>query len=416
MANGPLKTAFVAHWFPKPSETFVFREIKGLWEQGLPLKVFSLYGPLKEDLSPEMRAARLPVERLGAAGLGRVIRAAGPRLLGLPGPARRLIRPMLPGRWRDLELAGENLWALGAGTWLAQRCVEDGVGHIHAAWASGPATSAWVASLLSGIPFSFSARAVDIYPPDKALAAKIRAAAFIRTESRATPAHLHRLAPGCGDKIFPVPSPLTLDPGPAVQPRFQPPFRLLAVGRLVRKKGFEFLLRACGLLAREGWDFCLDLVGWGPEGRRLVSLARRLGLEGRVSFAGFVSHDRMAAYYKGADLFVMPSLVLPRGDRDGLPNALVEALAHGLPVVAADVSGIREVVRSNETGVLVDRASPGELARAVSGLLEDREKALAMGREGRGLVSRIFDPEQNARRLMDLFAAHSKARAESGRG
>lgn len=405
-ANPLPKTAFVAHWFPKPSETFVFREVQGLWERGLPLVVFSLYGPLRQDLSPEMRATRIPVERMGAARLRSLLKEVDLRLL--PGPARRLLRPFLPRRWRDLELAGENFWALGAGFWLARRCRELGVGHLHAAWASGPATSAWIASRLTGIPFSFSARAVDIYPPDPFLGRKLEAAVFIRTESRATPGHLARLAPDCRGKIFPVPAPLTLVRGEMAGPRSEAPFRILAVGRMVPKKGFRFLVRGCGLLVREGWDIRLDLVGWGPEARRLKALARELGLAGRIRFPGFVSHDRMADYYSRADIFVMPSLVTPRGDRDGLPNALVEAMSRGLPVVATDVSGIGEVVRNNETGVLVDRSSPRDLARGVARLLGDREGAGRMGVRARELVNRVFDQGRNARRLMELFAAHSR--------
>ncbi len=416
MGAGLPKTAFVAHWFPKPSETFVFREIRGLQRRGLPLLVFSLYGPLRKNLSAEMAANRLPVERLGLGYLPHVPRELNRWRRRCPGLVELTARVVLKNRWRDLEMCGENVWALLAGFRLARRCAEERVGHIHAAWASGPATSAWTASRLTGIPFSFSARAVDIYPPDGALARKIEAASFVRTESRAVPNYLVGRAPGCRDKIFTVHSPLTLGRDKKAEVLFKPPYRLLAVGRLVRKKGFEFLLRACALLARQGWDFRLDLVGWGPEGGRLVSLAARLGLEDRVDFPGFVTHDRVASYYNKADLFIMPSLILPKGDRDGLPNALVEAMSHGLPVVATDVCGIGEVVVNGETGVLIPRAVPKDLARAAAFLLGDRERALGMAEKGRALVNSLFDPALNADRLIELFKAHSGAGEGPGRG
>ncbi len=410
------KTAFVAHWFPKPSETFVFREVKGLWERGLPLIVFTLYGPLKKNLSPEMAAPGVPVERLGVRCLSSLGREVNYWRRERPGLVNRTMRTVLERKWRDLEQTGENIWAFWAGLALGRRCLEKGVGHIHAAWANGPATAAWVASLLTGIPFSFSARAVDIFPPDGALAEKMRAAVFVRTESRATPAHLLRQAPDCGAKIWTIHSPLTLEHTDLALLRLEPPFRLLAVGRMVRKKGFEFLIRACALLASQGLDFRLDLVGSGPCQRRLIGLTRELGLQKEIRFPGFVPHHRVGVYYRRADLLVAPSLVRSKGDRDGLPNVIVEALSHGLPVVATDVSGIREAVRHNETGILVERADPMELAKAVHRMVSDRDKAVEMGRRGRDLAGREFDPEINSRLLMKLFRTNSSMGRKHGDG
>ena len=407
LKQGLPKVAFVAHWFPKPSETFIFQEIKGLWERGLPLTVLSLYGPLKKNLSPDMAAPGMPVERLGIRYFSSLGREINYWRREKPGLVNRALRTVLKRRWRDLEQTGENMWAFWAGLALGRRCQELGVGHIHAAWASGPATAAWTASMLTNIPFSFSARAVDIFPPDGALAQKMRAASFVRTESRATLAHLLSQAPDCAAKIKPVYSPLTLDHCDQAELRLEPPFRLLAVGRLVRKKGFEFLIKACAILAAQGLDFRLDLVGSGPCRKRLDRMVRELGLGSQVRFHGFVPHHRVGAFYLNADLLVVPSLVRSGGDRDGLPNVIVEAMSHGLPVAAAAVSGIREVVRDNETGILVDRAESPKLAQAITKIVSNRDRAVAMGRRASELVRQEFDPDKNARRLMDLFRADS---------
>ncbi len=182
--KGP-KVAYVLHWFPEPSETFIFNEVRYLHAGGLPLRVFTLYGRLKRNLSPEMDSVAVPVERLGIRFAPRIPQALGLWRSRNPDTWKALFHTVPLRRWSDLETAGENLWAFFCGFELARRCVEENITHIHAPWANGPATAAWVASRLSGIPFSFAAHATDIYPPDGALAEKISASSFVRTENRA---------------------------------------------------------------------------------------------------------------------------------------------------------------------------------------------------------------------------------------
>jgi glycosyltransferase involved in cell wall biosynthesis len=399
----PHRTAYVLLWFPKDSETFIFGEVAGLRAAGLPVAVFCLYGRRDRGLSRAMGAYDGPVERLGLRSAcaipleilwwaRRAPRAAGGVL------REALIRPT-----RGLEKAAENLWALACGFRLARRFRQERIEHIHAPWACGPATAAWAASRLTGIPFSFTARAWDIHPPDGLLETKIREAALVRSETGYNAQYL--ASRYCVDlERFHVTrngAPLTGCPEAPVALR--PPYRLLAVGRLVPKKGFDVLIRACAVLRGQGFDFRLVLAGDGPQRRALEALSDRLGLRERVRFLGFLPHERVTGLYARADLFLAPSVVDRTGDRDGIPTVILEALLHRLPVIAARVSGIPELIEDGVTGRLVPPGDPEALARAVARMAADRESALAMAARGRDRVREQFDMGRNTERILRLY-------------
>ena len=389
-----LRTAYILLWFPKPSETFVFREVQDLRRLGLPLRMFSLYGEWSRDLSAEMREAASDVERLGYRAFP-AIAAAVTR----SGRAAQLLRYALCCSG-GCEKWAENFWALLAGFHLAVRFQAEGIQHIHAPWASGPATAAWIASQLTGIPFSFTARAWDIHPPDGLLREKIRDAVFVRCETAAARAHLTDFTKDAG-KLHVTYNGLPLTARGDTPVPMRPPYQLLAVGRFVRKKGFDQLLRALHLLAAGGVDVRLTIAGDGPQRRALQRLARRLNVA--VRFTGFVPHDRISELFEASDIFVMPSVVAPSGDRDGLPTVLLEALAHRLPVIATNVAGIPELIVDNVTGFLVPERNPAALADAVRRLVVDRDAALALAGRGRDRVREMFDPDRNHRRVLELY-------------
>ena len=228
--------AYILLWFPKPSETFIFREVMGLREMGLPLKVFSLYGRLIDKLSPEMTAVSDQVERLGIPFL----KSAPGELAHWHRRDGRLVRTVLrdslqTAKSGGLEKTGENLWATICGFRLARRFEEEGIRHIHAPWANGCATAAWVASRLTGIPFSFSARAWDIHPPDGLLTRKIRDAQFVRSETAYNVPYLGGFVNGDTGKIHAIYNGLPLKGDQEAPVHMVPPYRLLAVGRFVGK-------------------------------------------------------------------------------------------------------------------------------------------------------------------------------------
>jgi len=397
--------AYILLWFPKPSETFIFSEVEGLLNMGWPLKVFSLYAGLDKNLSPSMKDISRHVYSMGTRFAWRLLLDYLYWLFRKPGKALSLPYRILLRRWRNLEQLGENLWAFSCGFHLARVMEHSGIRHIHAPWANGPATAAWVCSALTGIPFSFSARAGDIYPQDGALADKIRAAAFVRSENRTNVDYLTGHAEECRAKIHPVYNPLPMTVRENATVSMKPPIRMLAAGRFVGKKGFDVLLKAAAILRTRGLEFRLSLVGDGPLRRSLERETDALGLQGHVSFEGFLSYDLMARRFRESDLFVMSSVVMPNGDRDGLPTVILEAMAHGLPVVATDVCGIKEVVTPGSTGWLVNPGDPGAIAEAVLEAVSDRDRAMAIARKGQTLVLESFSPAGPLKAMAELFSA-----------
>jgi len=409
--SAPPKTAYVLLWFPEPTETFLFREVVGLWDRGLPLEVHTLYGSLRRKLTPEMRELSRPVQRMGIKALPRILWAALHWWLRRPGACLRLWSSIPFRNWKGWEKGGENLWAFLCCFLLASRLERQGVAHVHAPWASGPATAAWGAARLLGIPFSFTARAWDIHPPDGGLPDKVRAAAFVRCNAGVNVPYLRQLAGLEGGdeaaKVRLVYNGISLTTGEEAPVAMRPPFRLLALGRFVGKKGFEYLVQACKILQDGGVEFRLTLAGSGPLEGSLRRQVRELGLEDRVRFPGFVPHHEVGALFRDADVFVMPCVVDASGDRDGIPNVIMEALAHRLPVVASDVSGVSELIVDGETGLLARERDPQSLAMAVSAMFTDRERAVSMAEAGRARALEMFDPDRNYLAIMELLAQYT---------
>ncbi|WP_243362401.1 glycosyltransferase [Fundidesulfovibrio terrae] len=400
------KTAYVLLWFPLSSETFIFREVQALRRQGLNVQVYSLYGKKLRNCSPEMLDFSYGVRRMGLFAVPFIIRDILYWNRKNPGCFKALAKEVLLRRWCSLEVTGESWWAFLAGFRLARLLERDGAGHIHAPWAGGPATAAWVASRLTGIPFSLAGRAGDIYPPDGALAEKIRDSLFVRVNNRANVDYLSSQAPAHASKINLVYNSLTLRENGESDVNMTPPVKLLAVGRFARTKGFDVLLKACRVMMDRGFDFKLTLVGSGFQGPHLKNLHRRLDLARCVDMPGFLPHDQLTHLLKTHDMLVVPSVVHSSGDRDGIPNVIMEALSHRLPVVATDVCGITEVIRHGETGLIAPQKDPKALADAIMDMASDRARAVDMAARGRDLVKEMFDPQANGARLFELFKRH----------
>jgi colanic acid/amylovoran biosynthesis glycosyltransferase len=408
---GP-RVAYLLLWFPEPSQTFVLDEVNTLVRLGLDARVYTLYGPRPASAIAGMAEVLAPVHHLGTAALPRLVRDLL-RLGRSRGPgAAPFLRRVMVRRWRSPETGGEALWACLTGVHLAGLLTADGIDHIHAPWANGPATAAWVASTLSGIPFSFSGRAHDIYPPDGALQEKMAAAQFIRTNTRINQQYLGDLCPHLAGKVVNVYNGVSLTPAAGPRPLARRPFHLLALGRLVPKKGFTVLMEACRRLAAQGLDIRLTLAGDGPERGKIRELIHREGLAQRVNLPGAVPHREVARLMAAADLLVMPSLITPWGDRDGIPNVILEALLCAVPVVASAVSGIPEVIREGDTGWLTAPGDPEALARAVVAALADPEEARRRAGRGRDLVAREFDSRKNYARLKARFEVAARPHQE----
>jgi glycosyltransferase involved in cell wall biosynthesis len=303
---------------------------------------------------------------------------------------------------------------------VADRCAKAGVGLIHAHFANSPGTVAWFASRMSGIPFSFTAHAKDLYlTAPRSLCRRARDASFIATCTGHNVEYLRSILPERDhDKVHLAYHGVDLvrfgkrsAPPPAGNGVF-----ILSVGRLVPKKGHDDLIDALAILAGKGVPFRCEIVGGGPLHDELQERIDRLGLSGQVTLVGAKAQVDLIEYYRRADIFALAPRVVANGDRDGIPNVLAEAMAIGVPVVGTAVSGIPELIRNGESGLLVEPNAPGEMAAALARLVEDpalRER-LACG--ARAALERNFDCLKTTRELRRLMraCANGATQAQSG--
>jgi glycosyltransferase involved in cell wall biosynthesis len=284
------------------------------------------------------------------------------------------------------------------------------VRHLHAHFCHGAATVAWLAAKMTGLPFSFTAHAKDIYceslNPAGLLRRKLDEASFAVTCTEANREHLQRLTSTPIHRVYHGLSAEFSELAAAAPPISRPAggLRALAVGRLVPKKGFDVLVEACAILERRGVPFDAVIVGESGEHEREIRdrIAAR-GLGGRVRLAGPMAQAELYRQYAEATAFCLPCRVLDDGDRDGLPNVIVEAMACGLPVVTTGISGIPEVVRDGVNGLLVPPDDADALADALVRLDGDAELAGRIARAGQSTVRESFDGAVFARQLAGLF-------------
>ena len=364
----PRRVAVVLKGYPRLSETFIAQELLGLERGGLPLEIWSLRRPTDTARHPMHAQIRAPV-----AYLPEYLRDAPLRVLA--GLAAALRRPrfaaLLAVFARDLrrDPTASRLRRLGQALVLARELPAD-IAHIHVHFLHTPASVARYAALLTGRRWSFSAHAKDIWTtPDWELREKLRDAAWGVTCTRDGLARLDHLSPGRtllayhGLDLgrFPDP-PAARPPRDGSDPAA--PLRLLCVGRLVAKKGHDDLIEAVAALPPDlHWH--LDLIGSGEMRRALEAQVAARGLSGRVRFRGSLAQPDVVAAMRAADLFVLPTKPAPGGDRDGLPNVLMEAASQALPILATAFAGTPEFLTDGLHGVLVPPGAPALLAAAL---------------------------------------------------
>ena len=393
------KIGYVVKRFPRLSETFIVNEVLALERQGLAVEIFSLKEPRQELGHQLVSALRAPVTYLpGRAALESwAFREGDGRQMG----PERSLADLLP------DAADEAVLAIKAVA-LATLARGRGITHLHAHFATGATTVARIASRVSGIPYSFTAHAKDIFHASvdhAALARKIRDARFVVTVSDYNLRYLkQRFGAGRAAKIARLYNGLDLErlaPDPAASPD---PELVLAVGRLVEKKGFRHLVDACAVLRDRGVAFRCVVVGDGPEGAALTRQIDSLGLGRAVTLAGALPQERLLRIMRRAAVLALPCVVSEDGDRDGLPTVLLEALALGLPAISTSLPGIDEIIDHRRTGLLVPPADGLGLADGIAELLSNPDLRRHLAALGREKAEAAFDVSRNTRRLLDLFA------------
>ena len=398
---------FILKGYPRLSETFIVNEILLLEKLGYRLHIFAMRNPGEAKVHDSVRRVRAKVTyipdyfwRFCFSFIGANVHLWWNRP-GLYWPAFRFA---LRRSWRQRSSSTIKRFAQAA--YLVQKSLPGtSVAHFHAHFSHGPTTVAYFAGWLTGMRYSFSAHAKDIYLQEHDfLREKIRRAQFVVTCTEFNRAYLARL----GDEGAPVFrvyhgndlqmfKPERAQPSPARCPV------ILSVGRFVPKKGFPVLVRALQLLRQAGLHFRCCLIGGGPMKNELEKLALELGLQDWVTLLPQMSQTELLSYYRQADLFALACEVQDDGDRDGIPNVLVEAMAMGIPVVSTAISGIPELVENGVNGLLTPEKNPAALAAAIKTLLLQPELAQKLGAAGRAKVEREFDAHRNVEKIGELL-------------
>jgi glycosyltransferase involved in cell wall biosynthesis len=386
--------------FPKLSETFVLNDLLALEARGARLHVIALRQP-ESDLVPDslhqLRASWEYLPELTGRRLGLLMRATHLSLL-TRAPAR-----YARGLAEIYASPDYSRSRLQQAVLLARRLDQLGCPPLYIHFAHKPGTVGRFASLLTGTPFAISAHAVDVWtPPVAELRTKVRDARVVLCCYR----EAHRFVSGLVDghtRVELVPHGVAIPPEPQLRD-ISPPL-LLAVGRLTEKKGFDTLLRAARVLRDKGIDFQLRIAGEGPLWPSLQRLVNELGLVEVVRFLGPMTEHELEHQYAAATAFVLPCQIGPDGNRDGLPNTLLEAMARGLPVVSTTLDSVQEAVADGEHGLLVKPGDTLALADALARLVHDPQLRRRLGSAARARMVDEYDRAALAPRVFEALAS-----------
>ncbi|MFK7960966.1 MAG: glycosyltransferase family 4 protein [Phycisphaerales bacterium] len=425
--------ALVAPWYPALSETFVRREAAELRRRGADMCVVSLREPGEQDItltgeSPDAivyRGAASTFAAAAAEGLRHPWRSLGTLCMSLA-DALNPGEPTSPGA--RARFVVQALGAIG----LAPRLRARGVQHLHAHFAHASAGVAMYTARQLGVPFSFVGHANDIFERRQLLARKLRRAAFVSCIS-----HWHRElyqsiharpeseypVVRCGVDVSQWSSTGAAGESPAASPAGSPddavpgepssaaiaPVRLLGVGRIVAKKGFDRLIDALPRLPEGLSPWTLTIIGDGPAFDDLAAQVAASGLAGRITLAGAQPEAVVTEAMQSADVFVLPCRVDGQGDRDGIPVVLMEAMACELPVIVGDLPAIRELVHAPDVGRLVPAKDDDALVAALAEIIGNADARAAIGRAARAWIEAEFEVQVNGDRVGQAIVAAGHA-------
>jgi glycosyltransferase involved in cell wall biosynthesis len=412
----PIRVAYVVRSWPRLSQTFVLGEVLALEQLGLTISIFAMTRSGEPLVQSRVGEVQAPVRYLEAGAWAKV---ASHVRVSVSSPGRYLTTVLYALQHRELRGGYTQCSGLGAFsravlvTDVLRRGRREGdpFTHIHAHFAHDPALIGLLAHRLTHLPFSFTAHARDLYQiPEPALVGRAREAGTIVTCCRANVDHIEGVLGGTGPAVELIYHGVDLRMFEPAHERGQHGVPVVvSVGRLVEKKGFDDLLTACALVVATGRNFTCEIHGDGPCRLELEALRDRLGLQKVVSFGGERTQLDLVPIYHAADVFALTPHPTDDGDRDGVPNVLVEAMACGVPVVATDVGGISELVRHRTNGLLAPARDIAAIAAGLGELLDDVDLRKCLGKAAADTAAR-FDGQVAANRLAALFG-HDRQQA-----
>ncbi len=281
---------------------------------------------------------------------------------------------------------------------IAQQVIDDKIDLIHAHFLTAPGDTALYLSSLVGIPFGGTGHAMDIYVDNSGLAKKVRESAYITTCTAANGEHLKTQYPNQREKIFIVYHGIDVAQEIEAAPVISRPFTFLSAGRFVEKKGFKYLIDACKIIKNNGIDFRCRIVGKGPLADSLQKQIQQAQLTDTVIIDDYIPPNEMKQVYQNSDGLVAPSIIEKNGDRDGLPNVCLEAMANGLPIIGSAISGIPEGILDQQSGFIVPPGDAAQLAKAMINLINHKNIG-EMRKASHQLAVDKFDIQKNVARL-----------------
>lgn len=398
--------AYLLQVFPKYSETFILNELLEHQRQGAPVRVLSLRLPREGRfhgcLADLQQSAEYVAESFWDKP-GRIAEAARDALSAdLRGVPRNV------GHWIGRFVSARDVWqALLVRRWAKRR----GVKHLHTHFGGYAATVAYLSRLMGGPTYSVTLHAFDIFRETvnrELLRRIISHSAFCVTVSHFNARYLRDEIGADEEKTRVLYNGIPLERFQfGEQPRTQR--TILSVGRLIEKKGFLHLIRACAELVARGHPVRCEIVGEGPQREELKAEIKRLGLKDTVHLVGAWSQERVAQALACASVFALPCVEAKDGNMDALPTVLLEAMAAGCPCVSTRLSGIPEIILDRHTGMLVPPGDPSALADALAEMFDNPDLRHEFARTGRARVEDHFDVRQNVGVLSSWLAAAAQS-------
>lgn len=397
------KIAFISSQFPIYDETFILREFSYLAHAGLEYIIFSIKKPHDTIMQPQAKALLARTRYLPLVSVKGCM-AFISLMFTQPIRLSTTVGTLLVGMFKSPDFFFKTLVLLPQAALFLRMMQREGITHLHGGWATHPTTVAWFCSRMSGIPYSFTGHAHDIYVNTVFLSRKMEDATFITT---CTADNIRQLRSVCADNTALAEATIVNHHGVELE-RFirhdvvgsAVPLRIISVGSLFPSKGFDLLLRACKMLKDRGTAMTCVIAGGGYLQPELEALRHELGLDTEVTFTGYITQDELLPYYLSVDVFALPVRLKIHW---GIPNVCIEAAAAYMPILTCALPSITELFTDGEGGIIIPQENPTVLAEHLQRFADDRDLCRTMGMVGRARVERDFDLEKNAVNLMELF-------------
>ena len=404
-----MRVGYVVKRYPRYSETFVVNEILAHEKAGLNIDIFALRPPCDTHFQNCISQVRASVTYIHKPMQGRVsksLNSLSPTAASYFWAELQELSKLIPDFWSKLSIAqGETDSTVYQAAWLAREVKLRGITHLHAHFGSVATSVTRLASHFADVSYTFTTHAKDIFHESvdiDDMTRKFRDASTVVTVSNYNQQYLQQTDGKVADKVRRIYNGLNLSQLNYQSPQDRP-LRIISVGRLVEKKGTSILIDAWSLLKQWGCEFHCQIVGTGDLEDKLKQQIKILKLDDCVEIIGPRPQNEVFKLIQESAVFAAPYIIGKDGNRDGLPTVLLEAMALGTPCIGTDVTGIPEMIKHEETGLIIPQNNPEALAMALRTLLTSENMRVQFAENARKLMETEFNIEQNAASLRQLF-------------